>query len=427
LEVSALDELEAFRGRVDAHWPAVDQYLDGLPGDLYRQGRLLRENLALRHSPTGDFHDILRGTRDHPLLHYHLWILDDLGISHDAQRRSIESDLFAAMVFALGVVTIQREVIAPDSFVDEQYIGLADSLSRRGARHFSAVVEAGSPFWETHQRLWDAAAAVDVDGEDQAPTETRLGPFMLSGLAGLEATNRADLSGGLIEMLEHINSVFAIRHDLLGIRRDLARGRLTGPVRAMITGAGLAEDETADPDGLLGTLLLTGAVDAVEPSWRRQVDAVANSASDLGLPTFGRYATLLATGMEAIQAVLRVPGGPNPAGGPPPRFEAATTPLPDAIAMAEGYLAADPTFRDAWEVHRWGMAGAAEVTARFPAGLVIEALGNHGHDVADLADEFYQSAGEQGFAYYDHPAIAARRASLDRASRFLAGTWPRES
>ena len=305
------------------------------------------------------------------------------------------------MVHALCLAAVQRGMLATDSFIDEHYIGLADSLSRQGTRHFSAVVDADSPFWETHQGLWDAAGAAVAGGETKAP-------FMLSGLAVLEATNRREHAEALLEMLEHLNSVFAIRRDLVAIRADLARGTVTAPVRLMMETAGLGDGSPLDPETVLGTLLLAGAVDAVAPSWQPHLDAMAGIASGLGLPTFERYAEHLAGVMDAIRAVMRVPGSRLPAGVPSPIFDQTAAPLREAISMAERYLGADPTFRDAWEVHRWGMAGAPEVTARFPAGLVIEVLGKHGHDVGDLADEFYRAAGEQGFAYYDHPDLPYR-------------------
>ena len=69
-----MDDLQRYRKAVDAYWPAVDSFFDELPGDLYRQSRLLRENMAVARSTTGEFHDILRRPHDHPLLHYHLSI-----------------------------------------------------------------------------------------------------------------------------------------------------------------------------------------------------------------------------------------------------------------------------------------------------------------------------------------------------------------
>jgi hypothetical protein len=72
--------------------------------------------------------------------------------------------------------------------------------------------------------------------------------------------------------------------------------------------------------------------------------------------------------------------------------------------MAQAYLLADRTFREAWEVHRWGMNRVSELSARFPAGLIIEILGRHGVEVKELVDDFYRHLADKHFAYYDHPA-----------------------
>ncbi len=72
--------------------------------------------------------------------------------------------------------------------------------------------------------------------------------------------------------------------------------------------------------------------------------------------------------------------------------------------MAEAFLLSDVTFRESWETHREGMLGADEVSARFPAGLILEILSRTGHGLADAVDEFIAHAETNGFRYYDHPA-----------------------
>ena len=71
--------------------------------------------------------------------------------------------------------------------------------------------------------------------------------------------------------------------------------------------------------------------------------------------------------------------------------------------MAEGFLLGDLTFRESWEMHREGMFGVPEVASRFPAGLVMEILCRHEHDVQRNVDEFLDFTLSNGFRYYDHP------------------------
>ncbi len=72
--------------------------------------------------------------------------------------------------------------------------------------------------------------------------------------------------------------------------------------------------------------------------------------------------------------------------------------------MAEAFLLSDVTFRESWETHREGMLGADLVSARFPAGLILEILQRTGHRLPDAVDEFIAHAETNGFRYYDHPA-----------------------
>ena len=73
--------------------------------------------------------------------------------------------------------------------------------------------------------------------------------------------------------------------------------------------------------------------------------------------------------------------------------------------MAQGYLFSDLSFRESWEVHRRGLAGSPEVTARFPAGLILEILCSHGFELKKPVDKLTQFIVENHFSYYDHPDL----------------------
>jgi len=370
-----VEDLERYREAVDTYWQSVDIFFDDLPDENYRMGRLLRQNMAAAQSTTGSFHDILRRPNDHPLLHYHLWLLDDLGVPQE-ERTPLEEHLFTAAVFTLCLVAIEDGINAPDSFIDTAYVGLADALEGQRSVELASV----------------------VDELDPGPA-----PFATSALAVLEAIGRDRDRDAMLAMLDHVDAVFRIKGEVLAIRRDLARGVISPSVQLMIDGADLSDERTESPEALLGALLVAGAIDQLAPVWRGHIEQFADSAGRLGLPTFERYADQLSGMMGGLSALLRIPT----AVVTPPglRFLPASDPRGEAIAAAGRFLLADPTMREAWEVHRWGMEGAAEVTARFPAGLVIEVLGRHGGDVADLVDDYYRQVAVKQFAYYDHPDL----------------------
>jgi hypothetical protein len=76
-----------------------------------------------------------------------------------------------------------------------------------------------------------------------------------------------------------------------------------------------------------------------------------------------------------------------------------------AVAMAEAYLLADPHFRDAWEVHRWGLLGKPELTGRlFAPGLVHEDLAATGKDISTWVDTAFESYRNNEHRYFDEAA-----------------------
>jgi hypothetical protein len=82
-----------------------------------------------------------------------------------------------------------------------------------------------------------------------------------------------------------------------------------------------------------------------------------------------------------------------------------TNHLLKAIDMAEGYLLSDLSFKESWEVHRWGMIDGATVRSRFPAGLIIETLCLQGHDLTEQVDSFFRYTKDGDFSYYDHKEL----------------------
>ncbi len=87
--------------------------------------------------------------------------------------------------------------------------------------------------------------------------------------------------------------------------------------------------------------------------------------------------------------------------------------------MAEGFLLADLTFRESWETHREGMLGSDQVSARFPAGLILEILCLRGHPLGTAVADFIAHAEANGFRYYDHPGADPDSDTLGAVLRLL--------
>ncbi|RME98920.1 MAG: hypothetical protein D6768_16180, partial [Chloroflexi bacterium] len=69
------------------HWfPVVEQFFGTLPPPLFETGVLLKNNLAIRFSDSGEFRDILLRRHDLPLLRLPGWLLDDRGVPESPAR-----------------------------------------------------------------------------------------------------------------------------------------------------------------------------------------------------------------------------------------------------------------------------------------------------------------------------------------------------
>ena len=397
-----MEPLGLYRSAVDPFWDSLEADLDSLPPHLALKSRLLRQTLAVRYSSTGSFRDILRSSDADPVFHQHLWLLDDWGIPESNERSGVEESVFRAMVQAFCVLQIDEEEGGRGAHT------LGDCLSRRSESEFGALLPEHTTFWTRYHRRWDAyqeamlsrETAVGVSNESEVMSlhTGLMAPLALGPIAVTCWAGRLDHLEQLEAMLDELNIVKATFAALTAIKRDLGRGRVSPTVRLMM---GFAKAAGEIPERILGEILLSGAVDPVIERCHLQLEGAQDMARSLQLPTFAAYAKHLDGVAEEIRSLLSVNGKREPSRL---RLQAAPPTIAQSIRMAQAFLLADRTFREAWEVHRWGMNGATELSARFPAGLIIEILGRHGVDVRELVDDFYRHAEEKHFSYYDHPA-----------------------
>lgn len=402
-----MEPLGLYRSAVDSFWDGLEADLDSLPRHLYRKSRLLRQTLAVRYSSTGAFRDILRSPDADPVFHQHLWLLDDLGLPDSTERRRVEGHVFRAMVQAFCVLHIEEEVEWGSSGAGSH--ALADCLARRSASEFSVLLRDNASFWTRYHERWESyqEAIVSLEAADSESIESEItslqsalmAPLALGPVAVACWAGRLDHLEQLEAMLDHLNTVRATFVALMAIKRDIGQGRLSPTVRLMMAFSG-RPSENSPPERVFGEILLSGAVDPVIERCHIQLEAAREIAGFLQLPTFATYSKHLDGVAEEIRLLLSLNGQREPS-----RLRLEPAPLTSAqsIRMAQGYLVADRTLRDAWEVHRWGMNGATELSARFPAGLIIEILGRQGVDVREMVDDFYRHAEDKHFSYYDHP------------------------
>jgi hypothetical protein len=377
-------------------WPDVLRLLAGLPPELFRQAKLLEYDLALRYSQTGQFTDIFVGADQFPILSVASWLLDDLEVDPGAERERLERHLFVASVLLAARTEVLQRVADADSFYDGRHRVLASFAVDRAVDELRRVIPSTTPL----PGLPGSEPGSPSTDEPDAHLPGRwAAPARLLARAVTELAGRGEVTPRLHAMLDALASAFQITDDLASMHRDLLQGRVTYPIAVVAKTAGIPLSPRPQPEVVLGAMVAAGTLPAIGETALTHARDARQAALDLQLPTFAAFLADVVAGFEG--RLPSVSGDRHPSGGSPLTRLAEPT-LPKALAMAEAFLLSDQCLSNSWEVHREGMFGSPQVTSRFPAGLVLEILCAHGHDLSDQVDDFLSFTDANGFRYYDH-------------------------
>ena len=328
----------------------------------------------------------------------------------------MERPLFLASVLLAGRTHAIDSISDPASFYDHEHLALVQLLSERVTLELARVVPASSSIWGDFDAISTAQleagldqlerdrSASAPDGEDMdqrgrwAAPATLLASAVMAAARPPERPGRRVDDAALTAMLSDLAEAIQIRSDLASMHRDLQRGRTTFPIVEVARAADIALRPWPAPEVVLGAMVVTGSLPAILEPMVIRVRGARRTAVELELPTFAAYLDDVA-GVFEDRARSRT-GGTKPARALVTIVEPT---IPKALSMAEGFLLADPTFKESWESHREGMFGSPDVASRFPAGLILEILCGHGLALADEVDTFLSFTAANGFRYYDHP------------------------
>lgn len=404
---------DSYQVKRNQFWPEIEGFFSALPPPIFQQGVQLKNNLATFFADGGQFSNLLCRERDHPLLYWHWWLLDDLGCPDTPARAELEQRLFLAMAFAFAAVYTRETILNPSTNFDASFTFLDHALVRQSDFHLGQLFPAVSPFWSRYHACWDEyAAAVLTTGDRHLPLTTyqSLAFTKISPAAVIAYAERDEPWPQLESLLNCLNAVLQLLGQIASLRQDLAQRRFTYPILKTLELAGLDPHQSLSPERILGALVLTGAVPKLcqeALGWLAEGRALAQS---LKLPTFGAYTEVLETWLEEVHDLFSLKPKTKSVQSPQPQTPMFVVPavdtLPKVIEMAEGYLLADLTFRESWEVQRRGLLGVSEMVGQaFPMGLIAEILARHGHDMSDPINDIFQSLQNAGFRYYNHPHL----------------------
>jgi len=406
------------------YWEEVETFFNELPSQLFHQGRLLRNNLAVHYSDTGSLRDILNRENDYPPIALPAWLLDDFQIPQSGKRARIEKHLVMAEFYTFAAIYTQESILDESSFFDNEYVYLAETLSAQADRHFSRIVPVDSQFWEfvlsfrgafAEASLYGvgqiAGSATTVTPEDVVGCRDSLAPFKAIPTAAAFYAGKEAALPELLSTFDHLHLAVKIFEDLSNLQVDLIHGRFTYPILFLMSELGLPREKRYNPEAIAAAMTLTNSFARMLDMCQNEIAAFKKGASDLGLSSLITYIDHIETHIQEkveLSAQKKESLEKKDAAGTRPegsRPEPTEKTLLMAVHMAEGCLLADRTFKESWEVHRRGFLGAEEVSARFPAGLIIETLCQGGFDMAEEVDWFLGHLIATNYSYYDHPGF----------------------
>lgn len=433
-----------YQAKRSQYWPEFENFFSALPPPLFQQGVQLKNNLATFFAAGGQFSDLLCRERDHPLLYWHWWLLDDLDCPDTPTRVELEQRLFLAMAFVFAAVYTRESILNPATNIDASFTSLDHALARQSDFHLGQLFPAASPFWSHYHACWDEYAAALLTIADRrsltatqsvqssvtkeyAGSNLQYPQGTLSSISNLQSlfphlafskispaaviafAGRDEIWPQLESLLNHLNAVLQLLREIANLRQDLTQRRFTYPILKTLELAQLDPHQSLPVERILGALVLTGVVPTLCQEVLGWLAEGRSLAQSLKLPTFGAYVGVLETWLGEVHDLFSLRPKTKSVQSPQPQislFVPAVDTLSKVIEMAEGYLLADLTFRGSWEIQRRGLFGVSEMVGQaFPMGLIAEILARYGHDMSGPINDIFQTLQVTGFRYYNHPHL----------------------
>ncbi len=375
----------------DRHWSSVVRVLAELPARQLRSALLVLHDVGLQHASDGDPKGILTRPQDWPLLDLPARLLADWAES-DAQRGAVEESLFVAS--ALSFLAEATAVRVSDSASSLRFgdLALATALRERADDAWRALFQTSAPFWQYHRDVFDSPM----------PSESLAGlPLVAVALV----CDRTAAIPHLVRFAAESAGVLSALDELARLGADLQNDGSNSLATCVRTFGGRRHGPVTLPMAV-GTLLLSGKLAQTLEAQKRSIAAARAEALALQSAALDAYCDELQVLVAQVGQRLGLADttGTSSAEGRALGvfFKPATDLLAHAIASAEAFLLADPSFREAWDCCRRPGHRLDTVRARaFPISLVAEILIRQGHPMRDTVDEVLATLQTSGYRYYE--------------------------
>ncbi len=407
--------LAARRLRFEA---TADALFDAAWGSMRELAQPFRFELDLCREPSGCWRDlfVLMPYRfmDLPLL-----LLHDLGVPDDAARERLELGLLDQTALTAAAILALELVLEAEAHVGYEHVLLHSTLSAHAEWQLATLARDLPAARARSLAAWNRAADTLLSHRQQrigrctpytAADLPQLGgrwaPLKGALACALEHAGRMALWPALEPLLDEAACLFQLGRELGRITRDVSRGHYSLPIARLLQGLGVtpAVDAPPDPDHTMLAALLPRTAEQLATEPLARLDALRAAVAALGLPLLAQGLAPLAAPFEQLRSLYRPNRDATSASAVATfKFSVSARPqLTQVLSAAQGLLAADPDYRDAWEVYRWGFLNVPDLTCKvFPIGLILANRIAAGDDCAAELDALFERYATNRFHYFE--------------------------
>jgi hypothetical protein len=396
----------------------ADALFDAAWSSMRELAQPFRFELDLCREPSGCWRDLFV-QMPYRFMDLPLVLLEDLGLPDDAARERLELGLLDQTALSAAAILALELVLEAEAQVGYEHVLLHTTLSAHAEWQLATLARDLPAARARSLAAWNQAAdallshrqqrigrCTPYTASDLPQLGGRWAPLKGAMACALEQAGRVELWSALEPLLDEAACLFQLGRELGRITRDVSRGHYSLPIARLLQGLGLtpAVDAPPDPDHTLLAALLPRTAEQLAAEQLARLDALRAAVEALGLPMLAHGLAPLAEPFERLRTLYRPSSVAAPvSAGATVKFSVSARPqLAQVLSAAQGLLAADPDYRDAWEVYRWGFLNVPDLTCKvFPIGLILANRIAAGDDCAAELDALFERYASNRFHYFE--------------------------
>lgn len=400
----------------------VEKLLGTLPLELFMPSISVQIKAGAHSLPSSELKHLLQEVRggSYPVLDFHLWLLEDLKVPDSRLRRDLEKNLLSYSILQVFIFFIHSigfkfgRAYGKDFFLFSNLLmNHADGILAATEGVQPKIFEFSRKFWGEYSNEWLVSQSIqkwDLPLSDLRFLQIghKWSPVKIAPLAAALAFEKHEALEDLLAVLDRLNSVIQIREEVIDLKKDGLKGILTYPIARALKAIGIAPSPQFEMDTVFGSLLLTKAIPDLVQECMSVAEDCELRLQGLSLPSFASYARQLKGQLLSLADLYNVNASSKKDSeesltpwefiyDPQPKLDA-------AIAQAERFLLSDTSFRESWEVHRWGLFGCPELSSSiFHSALILDNLAASGTKRTDLIADTILRYQKNNHQYFDQP------------------------